>query len=65
MYADRFDAALLSLFTIEQLTLPFTVVETAPYVWYVYQDGQPLGRVQKRHGYYVSDKVQFIPVEKK
>lgn len=63
MYHLRFDFAVLSLFTYEQLATPFTVTESAPGTFYVFSEKVCLGVVRKDPdscGFY-ADKVEFFP----
>lgn len=63
MYHERFDFAVLALFTHDDLAHPFTVTAYGDNVWYVFQDNTPVGRITFRETIhmFVSDKVQFIP----
>lgn len=65
----RFDYALLSLFTYEQLAKPFIVTEKSQgdyHAWFVMgEDGACIGRVTKTDsGLYCADKVVFIPANR-
>ncbi len=63
MYHLRFDFAVLSLFTYEQLATSFTVTEPAPGTFCVFTGKECLGVVRKDPasiGYY-ADKVEFFP----
>lgn len=62
MYSKRFDEALLSLFSYEQLAAPFTVREYDG-DWYVFCDhadggDEPVGRIRRdpEDGWYYADK---------
>lgn len=69
MYHPRFDYALLSLFSTDELAEPFTVKQVSDDLWYVFRNDSTELHGSVRYsvptGCYVSYKVEFIPVERK
>jgi len=61
VYYARFDYALLSIFTLDQLATAFTVVQMSEGEWHVFQGKHFRGLVRAHGTGFDAHKVEFIP----